>query len=191
MTGSLVISRHRRRVSGGNALVENVFTLLPTLAMIFMMSDMGIALFRWSTLQNAVREGSRYAVTFDHTVNGVSVGQDAAIKAKVAEYAMNMVTTTDNPVHIFVNYYPADGTTTTPIAVGANPPGNSPGNVVEVSVQNISLSWLGLLSSNFASLSGSFGAGTPFYRNSTPVSLAVYSADIMGGYPINVTSVAR
>jgi hypothetical protein len=92
---------------------------------------------------------------------------------------MNFVKTTDTPQHIFVNYYTPTNLNTA-IASG----GNVPGNVVEVSVQNISFEWL-------APLSGSFGAGVPFFRNSTPLSIAVYSSDILGGLPAGVTSVSR
>ena len=181
MANLLQISAQRRIRSGGNALIENVFTLLPTLALIFFMTDMGLALFKWSTLQNAVREGARYAITFQTTtVGGVALGQDASISAKVAEYAMNLVTTTDSPQHIFVNYYATSAVNT---AI-AEPNGNVPGNLVEVSIQNVGLTWL-------APLSGSFGASIPFYVTTTPVSLTVRSSDILGGYPVGVNSVAR
>ena len=95
-------SAFRRRRSSGNVIVESVFTMLPTFAIILMFVDMSLMLFRRSTLQNAVREGCRYAVTFQ-TSGGL--GQDASIEAIVQKYAMNFVTTTDSPQHIFVNYY--------------------------------------------------------------------------------------
>lgn len=173
-TPSLQTPRNRRR--SGNAIVENVFTLLPTFALIFAITDFGLVLFRWSTLQNAVREGCRYAITFQ---TSGSNGQDASIKGIVQNYAMGIVTSSDTPQHIFVNYY-APTNLTTPIASG----GNVPGNVVEVSVQNVSWSWL-------APLSGSFGQGIPFFRSLNPIVLNVYSSDILGGYPAGVTSVTR
>ncbi len=166
----------RRRRSSGNVIVESVFTMLPTFALILAFVDFSLMLFRRSTLQNAVREGCRYAVTFQRSG---SLGQDASIQAVVQQYAMNFVTTSDSPQHIFVNFYsPTD--LNTPIATG----GNVPGNIVEVSVQNISYAWL-------APLSGSYGMGVPFFRNSTPLSIAVYSSDMMGGLPAGVTSVPR
>ena len=169
-------SESRRRRSSGNVIIESVFTMLPTFALILAFVDFSLMLFRRSTLQNAVREGCRYAVTFQ-TATGL--GQDASIEAVVQQYAMNFVKTTDSPQHIFVNYYTPTNLNTA-IASG----GNVPGNVVEVSVQNISFAWL-------APLSGSFGAGVPFFRNSTPLSIAVYSSDILGGLPAGVTSVTR
>ena len=68
--------RNRRR--SGDAMVEFAFTILPTFALIFAFVDFGLLLFRWATLQNAVREGCRYAITFQ-TINGQ--GQDASIEA--------------------------------------------------------------------------------------------------------------
>jgi len=55
-------SRTRRR--SGQAMLEITFTILPTFALLFAFVDFGLLLFRWSTLQNAVREGCRYAITF-------------------------------------------------------------------------------------------------------------------------------
>jgi Flp pilus assembly protein TadG len=170
----------RKRKSSGTVMIESVFTLLPTLALILAFVDFSLMLFRRSTLQNAVREGCRYAVTFQtQVVSGTQLGQDASIENVVQQYAMNFVTAADSPQHIFVNYY-APTNLNTAIVGG----GNVPGNVVEVSVQNISFAWL-------APLSGSYGAGIPFLRNSTPISIAVYSSDILGGYPVGVTSVSR
>jgi Flp pilus assembly protein TadG len=171
-----VSSRSNRR--SGQAILESVFTILPTFALMFAFVDFGLLLFRWSTLQNAVREGCRYAITFQ-TLSGH--GQDASIEAQVQNFAMGMVTTNDSPQHIFVNYY-APTALNTPIPVASG--GNVPGNVVEVSVQNISWAWL-------APLSGSFGQGLPFFRSTTPITLNVYSSDILGGYPAGTSSVTR
>jgi len=156
-------------------VIEMAFTMLPTFALIFAFVDFGLLLFRWSTLQNAVREGCRYAITFQ-TKTGL--GQDASTEAIVQQYAFGMVTTTDVPQHIFVNYYaPNNLTTPIPFANG----GNVPGNLVEVSVQNISWAWL-------APISGTFVGPL---RDTTPITLNIYSSDILGGYPAGVNSVQR
>ena len=168
--------RDRRR--SGNMVIEMAFTMLPTFALIFAFVDYGILLFRWSTLQNAVREGCRYAITFQ---TSGTLGQDASVEGVVQQYAFGMVTAADTPQHIFVNYY-APTALTTPIPVASG--GNVPGNVVEVSVQNISWAWL-------APLSGSFGQGVSFFRSTSPITLNVYSSDILGGYPVGVSSVTR
>jgi len=167
--------RNRRR--SGNAMLEGVFTILPTFALIFAFVDFGLLLFRWATLQNAVREGCRYAITYQ-TQTGL--GQNASISAVVQQYSMGIVSTTDNPQDIFVNYY-APSNLTTPISGSG---GNVPGNIVQVSVQGVAWSWI-------APLSGSYGGGVPFFRSTTPITLNVYSSDILGGYPAGVSSVTE
>jgi Flp pilus assembly protein TadG len=166
--------RNRRRT--GNAILESVFTILPTFALIFAFVDFGLLLFRWSTLQNAVREGCRYAITFQ-TASGK--GQDASIEAVVQQFAMGIVKTTDNPADIFVKYYSTSNLTT---AIGSG--GNVPGNIVEVSVEGVSWAWL-------APLSGSYGGSVPFFRDRTPITLNIYSSDILGGFPAGANSVAE
>ena len=164
----------RRRRAGGSIMVECALTLLPLMALIFAFADFSLLLFRWSTLENAVREGCRYAITFQ---TSGALGQDASIEQVVQQYALGVVTTTDTPQHIFVDYY-SPGNLNTSIANG----GNIPGNIVQVSVKNVSWSWL-------APLSGSFATGGLFATN--PLTFAVYSSDILGGYPAGVNSVAR
>jgi Flp pilus assembly protein TadG len=176
MSDRMRSSGARKRNSNGNVILESVFTLLPTFAFIFAFTDFGLMMFRWSTLQNALREGTRYAVTFQ-TATGL--GQDASIEGVVQQYALGFVKTTDNPQHIFVNYY-APAALATPIASG----GNVPGNLVDVSVQNLSFGWL-------APLSGSYGGAVPFFRSTTPITFNLDSADILGGFPVGVTGVSR
>jgi Flp pilus assembly protein TadG len=166
--------RRRERSSGGSVIIECALTLVPLLALVFAFADFALMLFRWSTIQNAVREGCRYAITFQ---SSGTLGQDASIAQVVQQYAMGVVRADDSPQHIFVNYYsPTD--LTTPIQNG----GNIPGNVVQVSVQNVSWAWI-------APLSGSF-AGNGLYTT-TPFALSVYSSDMLGGYPAGVNSVQR
>jgi hypothetical protein len=165
------VSERRRRRSGGNAMMEGVLTLLPAFAIIFAFMDFGLMIFRWSTLQNAVREGCRYAITFQ---TSGSLGQDASIEQVVSGYAFNIVTASDSPQHIFVKYY--SPTTLAQIPTG----GNVPGNIVQVSVQNVSFSFLAPLSGNLW--------GNPIYAT-TPITLKVYSSDILGGYPVGTSSV--
>lgn len=169
------VSGRRRRRSGGNAILEAVFTLLPTFALILAFVDYGLMIFRWSTLQNAVREGVRYAVTFQ-TITGD--GQDLSIETTVQNNALGFVKTTDNPQTIYVKYY--NPTTLAQVTTG----GNVPGNVVQVSVQGVAYSWI-------TPLSGSYGGAVPFYRSTTPLTLNVFSSDILGGLPAGIASVAE
>ena len=167
-------SLKRRRRSGGNALIESAFTLVPTFALVFAFLDFGLMIYRWSSLQNAVREGVRYAITFQRSG---SLGQTASIKSVVQRHSMGLVTSTDTPQHIFVKFYSTSAPDT---AIPSG--GNLPGNIVEVSVQNVSYGWM-------APLSGSYGGNVPFFRSTSPVNLKVYAFDILGGFPAGVASV--
>jgi len=88
-------------------------------------------------------------------------------------YAMGIVTTSDQTKHIFVDYY-APTNLNTSIATG----GNIPGNIVQVSVQNVS--WRG------SRRSAAPRRGQP-YSDYTVV-FSAYSSDILGGYPAGVNS---
>ena len=103
MGSGIRVSAKRKARCGGNVLLESVFTLLPTFALIFAVTDFGLMIFRWATLQNALREATRYAVTFQ-TQSGA--GQDASIMSIVEQSALGFVKSTDSPQHIFVNYFP-------------------------------------------------------------------------------------
>jgi Flp pilus assembly protein TadG len=187
MPNSLQISRRRIRKSGGAVMMETALTLLPLFALITGFFDVTFAIFNWSTLQNAVREGVRYAVTFQTTG---SLGQDASIAQIVVNNAMGVLagttavdSTTAGQLSITTKYY----TQQNPNTAVASPGGNIPGNIVEVSVQNYQLQWMVPLS---GTLGGGNMPGSPF-RPQTPAAINVYARDILGGYPVGVTSVNR
>ena len=167
-------SKSRKRRSGGNALVEWMLVLLPTLGLLTAFFDVSYALFCWSTIQNAVREGCRYAITFQ-TITGY--GQDSSIEQTVAADSMGMVSASSSPQLIFVNYF----TQTNPNTPMAAPNGNLPNNIVEVSIQNFPLQWLVPIS----------GTIIDPYRSVQPATISVYSSDVLGGYPAGVGSVSR
>jgi Flp pilus assembly protein TadG len=166
------ISAKRRRRSNGNALVEWMLVLLPTMALITAFFDICFALFSWATIQNAVSEGCRYAITYQ-TITGD--GQDASIKTTVASDSMGLVTVAGGLIQ--VNYY-TPAAPTTPIAA---PNGNVPGNIVQVSVQGYALNWMVPLSGTIAN---------PF-RSTSPGTINVYASGILPAYPAGVASVAR
>ena len=170
MQSSVPLSTNRRGKSGGQSIVESAFTMLPLFALILGTADFGFMIFRWTTLQNAVREGARYAVTFQVDSSG---HQDTAIENQVQSFAMGFVKTADNPQTIYVKYY--NPSTLAQVTSG----GNVPGNLVTVSVQGKAFTWLSPLS------------GTYSRRAGTGLTLNVYSSDILGGYPVGVTSVTE
>jgi Flp pilus assembly protein TadG len=163
------ISNNRRRKSGGQAIVENALTLIPMLTMILGITDFGLMIFRWTTLQNAVREGTRYAVTFQVDTSGT---QDKSIENQVTAYGFGLVKTSDSPQTIFVKYY----NPTTFAQVTTN--GNQPGNVVQVSVQGVKFSWISILNGTWWSV-----------HSNSPLTLNVFASDVLGGFPVGTTSV--
>jgi len=180
MSSQRPISPRRKRRSGGNAFVELSLTLLPTFAIITGFFDVSFALFSWSTLQNAVREGCRFAITFQTTMPDGSACPssghlDSCIAQVTANNSMGLVSGT-SPL-IYVKYFAP----TSPNTVIASPNGDVPGNLVEVSVEGYLLQWMIPISGTFAN---------PF-RSTSPASTSVYARDVMGGYPAGVTSVTR
>jgi Flp pilus assembly protein TadG len=161
-------SLKRKRRSAGNALLEGALVIIPTFAMIAGFVDFGLMFFRWTTLQNAAREGVRYAVTFQ---TSGSLGQADSIRQVVQTNAMGLVRASDTPQSIIVKYYKQ---ATPNVEVTTN--GNSPGNIVEIHIQSPLYSWI---------LSGP-GA----LRTQGPMRFNVYAYDILGALPLGVNSVA-
>lgn len=162
-------------------MIEAMLVLLPTFAILSGFFDVTFALFDWSTLQNAVREGVRYAITFQ-TVSGL--GQDASIAQTVENNSFGLLSsstavdsTTSGQLSVTTNYY-LQTAPNTPIAA---PGGNVPGNIVEVTVVNYGLQWMVPIAGTIIN---------PF-RNQAPATISLYARDIMGGYPAGTLSVTR
>lgn len=137
----------------GSQFVEAGFMLVPFLALVFLVLDAGWAVFVKVTLQTAVREGTRYAIT----------GQaSASIQAVVQQYALGLLNGTQANTLVINCWNPAnaepDPPDSTQCGVG--------GNIVEVSVQGYQISPLG-----------------PLLRSSDPVPVTVSAADIIEGSP--------
>lgn len=171
------VSLRRQRRSKGHVIMESVFTMFPTFAMILIFADMGMMLYRWSTLQNAVREGARYAITFnlEDDPDGNPLGQDDSIKGVVSSYTLGMVSASDPELH--VNYY-APNDVNNPIPA---PGGNVPGNLVEVSIEDIDFAWMMPFS----------GTITDYFYATTPLTISVYASSMLGAMPVGVSSVGR
>ena len=106
---------------------------------------MAWAFYVRSTLQNAVREGVRYAIT-SQTITGM--GQDASIKTVVQQNATGLLSGGPGLALINIQYYLPN--TLAPVS-GLN--SNQGGNIVEVYVQGYSLPPLGPILRNPAPLS--------------------------------------
>lgn len=174
----------RNRSRRGSGLLELAFFLMPSFALICGFLDVGMALFTWNTLQNAVREGTRYAITYQVDGSGQQV---TSIKNTVSTWAMGLVQASStsssgvNVPYIEVNFYTSP-TTANPngILLPATGTPNAPGNIVEVAVRNYPYALM-------APFSGAIGAtvSTSFYATpGTSMRVQVFSADVLGGTPV-------
>jgi hypothetical protein len=136
--------------------VESAFVLVPLFAMIFAIVDFGLAIFVRSTLQHAVREGVRYAITYQ-TLDA-QTPHDDSIKEVVKRSAMGFLHNEENLEKVKIRYY-------NPTDLG-EVQANSPGNLVEISVEGYTWGWLALL-----------------MRNASPLQITTRAADRMEGLP--------
>ena len=149
------MARSRER---GSQVVEVGLVLLPLCGFVFLILDMAWAFYVRSTLQSAVREGVRYAIT-SQTMTGM--GQDASIKTIVQQNAMGLLSGSTGAALVTIQYYLPN--TLQPVS-GLD--SNQGGNIVEVYVQGYSLPPLG-----------------PILRNPAALSLGALSFDRMEGSP--------
>ena len=142
----------RRR---GSQLVEAMLTMLPFFALAFLIMDAAWGLFIKSTLQQAVREGVRYAVTGQ--VSG-ALDQVASIKAVVQKQALGLLNSQSATLSVhFLN-------PTTLADLGTATGANQGGNIVEVEVSGYQFSPL-----------------APLFRSSASIAFNVTAADVIEG----------
>ncbi len=147
----------RARDERGSQFVEAGLMLVPFLALAFLVIDAGWAVFIKATLQHAVREGTRYAIT-GQTENGL--GQSDSIEAVVKQYALGLLDGAQANTLTINCWKPADAKPNPADATQCN----VGGNVVEVSVQGYTITPL-----------------APLLRSSDPVVFTVSAADIVEG----------
>jgi Flp pilus assembly protein TadG len=169
----------RRSTQSGATMVEAALIILPFLAMFTALFDFSMALFLTNTMQFAVRQGVRYAVT-SQTMTGL--GQDASIKSVVGTYSFGFLsylapgsptTTCAGTACIVISYYHQNQSvspSTLTLVTGAG--SNVQGNVVQVSANNLVYTWMMPLSPQWWAT-----------RNPAPLSFSVSSADIMEAQP--------
>lgn len=166
--------RARRR---GSAMVEYSLVMLPLLGFVFLLLDLGWAIYSRSDLQYAVREGCRYAIT-GRTIVGLTdtaghpYGQIDSIKYVVQHGANAFLGSkpTDPGWNLIrVRFYsPSDLTNAlAPPTKQSDPPINVGGNLVEVSVEGYRLMPL-----------------MPLLRSAAALQFTARSADRMEATPI-------
>jgi Flp pilus assembly protein TadG len=147
---SIPEKRQRKR---GSETLEFGLVLLPMLGFVFLILDLSWAVFARATLQFAVREGCRYAIT-GQTSSG---SESDSIKQVVQSNAMGLLGGTSGLSKIQVTLRDSSGNDITGTA-GAN----AYPNIVEVSVQGLNIVPL-----------------FPLYRPNTPLSMSATSSDVM------------
>jgi Flp pilus assembly protein TadG len=167
--------RPQRSRESGNAILEGALVLMPLLLFILFIIEVGLAMFLRVTMQHAVREGARYAITYqtDTTdpVTHQGQNQDQSIKNVVIRNSLNLLDSTT----ITVKYYDGQITTAQPVPSLNEifpPNGNSPGNVVEITAR-YTHRWATTIISN------------------TPLLIQVASADRMEAAPVGQPIPAR
>jgi Flp pilus assembly protein TadG len=174
--------RRRGRSQGGSAFVEMSLGFLPFFALIFGIMDFSLAIFINNTLQDAAREGVRYAITYNTTVNGTTYSsQTQAVQAVVESGSMGFLSSSNGTNYIKVNYYLPNNLSTPakPSDLPTTVNGvyiqylNQTGNVVEVQINNFPWNWMVPL--------GGYMPGPGLTMSST-------ASDVLQGLPVGTTS---
>lgn len=135
-------------------MLEGALALPPLLMFLFATIDFSVAILVKNTVQSAVREGVRYAVT-GQTMSGL--GQDESIRTVVENNSLGFLNSTNADSLISITYY-NPGTLTVVNGVGSN----APGNIVQVQVSGLSWAWM-----------------VPYARSSAPLQISATSMDIV------------
>lgn len=183
-----------RRGQNGNAIMEFAIVIFPFFALIFGIMSITYMIFIKGVIQNATREGVRWAITFNRgTYDGINcaTSQAPCITQVVEDNAFGFLSGTNSagvPYSncIQINYY-APFNLSTPITVAALPitstdpnyPNviymNQTGNVVTVAVSGYTTPWL---------------APFPGYLNQQVFSLYASASDVLETYGSNSLGVA-
>ena len=160
MSGKRPIQRYRRR---GSVMVEAALAIVPMIAVLFGVLDLAIAVFVKNTVQFAVCQGVRYAIT-SQTMTGL--GHDDSIKSVVQSYTVGLLDSlsTDHvgKNRISITYYD-------PVSLNAvsGAGSNIGGNIVVISATGLTWAWM-----------------IPLWHSSDPLTFSVSSADIMEATPV-------
>jgi Flp pilus assembly protein TadG len=110
----------------GVEVVEAGTIIVLIFGLLFLLMNLTMGIFVRSTLQNAVREGVRFAVT-ENPGSGTDQYLNDAIVSTVQQHALGLLNGTSGACDISVSYYTPSGST-------ASGPGT--GNIVQVAVNH-------------------------------------------------------
>ncbi len=146
----------------GSALIEFSIVLLPLLALLLVTVDLAWLIFAHATLQYAVREGVRFAVTGQILAGNSCLG--SSVQQIVAQNSFGFVPTNKASTYVTVSYY--SPTSLSQITGAAGPAG---GNVVQVSISGVMVHLLG-----------------PLWHGASPIPLGAVASDVMESPPNGV-----
>jgi len=146
-----------RTSESGSATVEFSLVVLPLLAILLMTFDVTWIIFGSACIQEAAREGSRYAVLGS---GQAETTLDTAVKQVVQQYSFGFVKTSN----VSVDYYPSTGYSSAgvPANIDGTPQATAAGNIVKITVQGVTIKSAG-----------------PIFRLSTPMQLTASASDVM------------
>lgn len=145
----------RRSSSRGSSIVEAALCLIPFMAVTVGIIDVSLGIYIRETMQHAVREGTRYAITY-RTIDGMC--HIPSIKKVVKTHAIDFLSDAQVDTHVKVKFYLPDGS--------AESGENKPGHLVEVSIENFEWKWI-----------------APIWHGKQPFKITVRSSDKMEGLP--------
>jgi hypothetical protein len=123
-----MLTQRRNSRRRGAHILEVGLIAIPLFGLTFLLVDVSMAIFLRSTFQHAVREGVRYGITGGTTAG---ICQDDAIKSVVKTNAVGFLNNTAAAATIHVHFMsPVDGSVVD----------NSPGNIIQVSVEGYKFS---------------------------------------------------
>lgn len=118
-------SPKRRKRQSGATLVEFSLVILPTFGFIFLFINLAWVIFEWACVQEAVREGVRYAITCTPTTQ-----LNSAIDSVIEEYSFGFVNKNNVGSTVSIQYL--DPTTLATISGAV-----STGDVVKITISGL------------------------------------------------------
>ncbi len=140
-------------MQGGSEPVEATLILIPLLLLTFLMLDLSMVIFLRTTMQEAVREGTRFGITGQ---NSPGPCQDDSIKSVVKTYALGFLKSTSAAASIHVQF------------VNPNTGGqgnNAPGQILNVKIEGYQ-----------------YKALAPFQRLNYPMYIFATASDLIEPY---------
>ena len=151
----IIASQGRQVNQRGNTLLEASAVALLLFGLMFLLIDLALALFTKATLQSAVREGVRFAVT-ERLASGQSYLNDSVVQV-VQQNSLGLLSGASGACKIVVSY-------TNPVTGAAS--GGVGGDVVEVSVVGYNYQPIGIL------------------KSGSPIGITASSSDVMENCPL-------